>query len=773
MHSSLRLPTPCRLSLLISLAFSGTNTAIAQTTFAPPTQPAPPVMLQQVVISANRAEQLADDLTVSMDVIKQSDMESGQMTDIRDVAKSLPNISVKRAPARFVVSGLPNTTGQDSNAGFTIRGLGGNRVLMLEDGVRLPRSYSTGNNAFGRDAVELGLLKRIEIVRGPTSALYGSDGLAGLVNFITLEPLDYLQTGNTVKDSAGRVWLAASTDDQGISTGATLARRAGESAEWSITATTRRAKGLDNMGSNDAAHVDRTTPNPQTDQSHAFLGKLVLHPSPGQKHVLTLAHIEKATDVELLSSRAKPPYSGTAAQQAASVIDESANTDGERDRLSWSASYALASTWADKLQTSLSWQDASQLQTGQTLRYDQGVRARQTSYEERTWQATVQAEKTWHLSDQWSQVLRYGFDYAQTDVSSLASGSDPAPLAAYKTKRFFPETRDTTQALYLQSELQHERWSITPGVRVDQFAIDVLSQDGYYPNLSPTPGKSLSGTQVSPKLGVLYRATSQWSVYGNYASGFRAPEGQQVNSALEAFNVKLLPNPNLKPEESRNIELGLRTRLNNLSLDVAVFSGKYTNLIQEKKNFGTANGQPASATNPTLFQTVNIDRATIHGFEMRGSYQWGTVAGGKLSMPFSYGKTRGTNDTTGRPLSSIDPAKLTLGLKYEAADWQLALDITHQAAKEVSELETPFIPKSTTQRQFLTPSATTLDLHGQWRFRKNMRLNFGISNLTDQKVWNWSDVQGLSANPAAPLLPVVDAYTQPGRHVSLSLVMDF
>ncbi len=66
MHSSLRLPTPCRLSLLISLAFSGTNTAIAQTTFAPPTQPAPPVMLQQVVISASRAEQLADDLRLPL-----------------------------------------------------------------------------------------------------------------------------------------------------------------------------------------------------------------------------------------------------------------------------------------------------------------------------------------------------------------------------------------------------------------------------------------------------------------------------------------------------------------------------------------------------------------------------------------------------------------------------------------------------------------------------------------------------------------------------------
>jgi len=710
---------------------------------------------------------------VSMEVVKQSDMESSQMTDIRDVAQNLPNISVKRAPARFTVTGRGNTTGQDGNTGFTIRGLGGNRVLMLEDGVRLPRSYNTGLNAFGRDAVDLGLLKRIEIIRGPTSALYGSDGLAGLVNFITLEPLDYLQTPSGNKDNGGRVWLGASGDDQGVSLGATLARRAGDSAEWSLTATTRHAQEQDNMGSNDAAHVDRTTPNPQTDASNALLGKLVLHPGGGQKHVLTLAHVEKATEINLLSSRAKPPYTGSAAQKAALVMDEAANTEARRDRLSWSASYELGSALADKLQTTLSWQDVSNLQTGETLRYDQGLRARQVSYDERTWQAVLQAEKTWPLSDQWSQVLRYGFDFAQTDVSSLANGSDPAPLPAYSAKRFFPQTRDTAQALYLQSELLHQRWSITPGVRFDQFAIDVRSQDGYYPNLSPTPGKSISGTAVSPKLGVLYRATPQWSVYGNYASGFRAPEGQQVNSALEAFNVKLLPNPDLKPEKSRNVELGFRARLDRLHLDVAVFSGKYTNLIQEKKDLGTANGLAASATNPTLFQTVNIDKASIRGFELRGAYQWGQVAGGKLSMPFSYGKTRGSNDVTGLPLSSIDPAKLTLGLKYEAASWQLALDVTHHAAKQASELESLFIPKSTTQLQFLTPSSTTLDLHGQWRMRPNLRFNFGISNLTDQKRWNWSDVQGLAANPTAPLIPVVDAYTQPGRHLNLSLVMDF
>ncbi|MBV5296700.1 MAG: TonB-dependent hemoglobin/transferrin/lactoferrin family receptor [Rhodoferax sp.] len=771
MSITINILMPKKLTLLVSIALSGSGAALAQSA----SDPGQGITLNQVVISANRAEQLADDLTLSMDVVNARDIESRQIGDIRDVAKDLPNVSVKRAPARFSVTGRGNPTGSDSNAGFNIRGLGGNRVLMLEDSVRLPRSYNNGVNAFGRDAVDIGLLKRIEIIHGPTSALYGSDGLAGLVNFITLEPLDYLRSdsGSSPRVSGGKAWLSYSGDDHGLAAGGTLARRAGERAEWSLTATTRSADGLSNMGSHDTADVDRTTPNPQSHHARALLGKVVLHPDSTQKHVLTLEHVEKSNAIDLLSSRAKLPYTGTAAQQAALVMAETSSTGSSRSRLTWNARYTLNSALADNLQTVLSWQEFASQQDGQTWRYDRGVRARQVSYDERTWQAHLQAGKTVQMSEQWSQLIRYGLDLTQTDISSLASGSDPAPLASYSPKRFFPDTRDTARAIYVQSELMHDDWSITPGVRFDQFAVDVLSQSGYYPNLSPTPGKSIAGSALSPKLGVLYRLTPQWSVYGNYATGFRAPEGQQVNSALEAFNVKLLPNPDLLPEQSRNFELGIRTRMALLSLDMAIFSGKYSHLIQEKKDFGTADGQAASVTNPTLFQTVNIDQASISGFELRGHVAWGVVAGGQLSTPFSYGMTHGSNDVNGLPLSSIEPAKLLLGLKYQTTAWDVGLTIYHHAEKKASDLESLYIPKSTTQRQFVIPAVTTLDLQGQWRLRKDVRLNFGITNLTDQAYWNWSDVQGLAANPPAPLQPVVDAYTKPGRHLNLALVVDF
>ena len=91
------------------------------------------------------------------------------------------------------------------------------------------------------------------------------------------------------------------------------------------------------------------------------------------------------------------------------------------------------------------------------------------------------------------------------------------------------------------------------------------------------------------------------------------------------------------------------------------------------------------------------------------------------------------------------------------------MDVTHHAAKKAEDVDA-----TTATAQFVTPSATTLDLSGQWRLRKDLRLNAGIYNLTDKKYWNWADVRGVASTSN-----VLDAYTQPGRNVRVSLVADF
>ncbi len=701
--------------------------------------------LKEVVVSGSRSEQNKDDLPATVEVIDRAAIEAQQINDIRDAARDLPNVSVKRAPARFGLAS--GNTGRDGNAGFNIRGLDGNRVLLLTDGIRMPRSYVFSANAFGRDYFDIGLVERIEIIKGPASALYGSDGLAGLVNFITREPGSFLRDGKTFGGSAS---IGYSGDDKGWSTGLTLAGKPSETVQWLLSATANRAHELENMGDNRSANADRTAPNPERDRGQSVLGKVIVTPNADQKHTFTFEHVDKTARYDLLSGLSKPPYAST------SVIGLNAKTDMQRDRFTWDGRLRVDTAVADTVQAVASYQKARSREYIFEDRYTAADRVRDVTYDEATWQLGLQAGKTLRMGNEWAQHITYGLDYTRTDVENLQTGLVPPAGETYPLKRF-PDTRESTSAFYIQDEFIHDRWSITPGVRFDRFSIDA-DQAGFN-----ATAVSLSGSAVSPKLGVLFRATPQWSVYGNYASGFKAPNAFQVNNFFENVisGYKTIPNPNLKPEKSRNFEFGVRGRTGIFKFDAAVFTGDYKDLIENDRQVGGVFG---SRSNPATFQSVNIGRARISGFELKGELDW-TQDGRGFSVPFAYGETHGRDRTTNKPLNSIDPRKASVGLKYAAPTWSVRLDAAYHAAKRRSEVDATEV---TGGLQFLTPSAVTLDLGAQWRIRKDLRLNLAVVNLTDKKYWMWSDVRGLTSTST-----VRDAYTQPGRHFNVSLVADF
>ena len=720
--------------------------------------------LGEVVVSGSRQEQAADDLPLSYDVINASALSNQQSRTLREALQDLPNASVKRSPSRFSVGGTTASAGRDGNVGINIRGLGGNRVLLMTDGVRMPRSYAFRTTTFDREYLSLELLKRIEIVRGPASALYGSDGMAGLVNFITHEPLDFLagKDGSEPKTLGGRIAAGWSGDDNGHTLAGTVAGKASDSLQWMLTATTRGAHAMDNMGTNDEPNTNRTRPNPQNDRDNAVLGKIVLRPDSRQRHVFTLEHVQKKSDVDLLSSRAPLPLSGTPTQIAGAIMDEYSSRSMDRDRLTWDARFGLGADWADHVRTVIALQHARSRQVGTSVRNTLPLRVRDNSYGERTWQAGLQADKTLRNGN-WAHKVSYGLDHVRSDISNLYTGLAPLPPEVFPLKRF-PDTREITSALYVQDESVHGDWSLTPGLRFDHFALDVTSQAGFSPP-AKQPGQSLSGSALSPKIGVLYRATPIWSVFGQYSAGFRAPDAGQVNGYYEnmAEQVVIIPNPDLQPEKSRGFEVGMRGRMERLNLDVAAFTSTYSNLIMDTvliRGTGTA-------ADPRVFQTINTERARISGFEIKGQYDWGRIFGGRVSTPFSYGKTHGVNRATGQPINSVDPAQLALGITYDTAAWGLRLDMRHHAAKTAKDIDSASSVKPP-NTQFTIPSATTLDLSAQWRFQKQMRLNLAVHNLTNQKYWMWPDVYGLAAASRTN-----DAYTQPGRSMHVALVMDF
>lgn len=693
-------------------------------------------VLRDVVISASRDEQDADSLPMTVDVIDAKQMEEEQINDIRELASKLPNVTVPRSPARFTLAGAP--TGRDQNSGFNIRGLEGNRVLMLVDGVRLPRSYTFSANAFGRDYMDLGLIQRVEILRGAVPALYGSDGMGGLVNFITVQPDDLLKDGKTI---GGRVSASYDGSDNGKRVGATLAGRASQEWSWLLSAGIGRSSALENMGSNNTVGALRTTPNPETDKSHSLLGKLVYTPSAVQKHVFVLEGVDKRADYDLLSAR------------SATVTDSKSNTSMKRWRATWQGQWQqLDTALADELKLMASYQSTSSREfVTETRTPPLAYRERDVTYDEDALQLHAQAGKTLRWSNGLSGKFSYGVDYLRGKVVNEQNGITPPAGESFPLKRF-PDTTETSSALFAQAELHYGAFSLTPGLRAEHYSIKP-KQQGFGGTVV-----SNSDSAVSPKLGAMFQMNDAWSVYGNYAAGFRAPNAGQVNAFFEnplAF-YRSIPNPDLKAEKSNTFELGLRGRMNALRLDAAVFTGRYKDFIQDQV---LVSGNYGDRNNPATFQSVNLNRVHISGFELKADYDWGKFAGGDWRTNAAYGYTKGTDKSTDLPVDTISPQQLVLGVRYDRSNVGVQFTASHWAGKKAGDAAA---------NAWLSPSATVLDLSAQWRIRPGTRLNVGVYNLTDKKYWRWSDVRSLTNTTQ-----IADAYSQAGRYVRVSLVQDF
>ena len=170
-----RLAVCCLCATLGGIILGAAAPALAQMP-ADTTAPADSLWqlaLDPVVVTATRAERRADEVAVPVSVIGQQEIEAQGSARATDLLSDQPGLTI-------------NT---DHGSGLQLRGLGPEYTLILVDGEPIiGRTAGT----LDLDRLTTANVQRVEIVRGPTSSLYGSDALAGVVNLITQRPQDEL-----------------------------------------------------------------------------------------------------------------------------------------------------------------------------------------------------------------------------------------------------------------------------------------------------------------------------------------------------------------------------------------------------------------------------------------------------------------------------------------------------------------------------------------------------------------------------------------------------
>ncbi|HYH38805.1 MAG TPA: TonB-dependent hemoglobin/transferrin/lactoferrin family receptor [Azospirillum sp.] len=688
------------------------------------------VQLGPVSVTATRSEKSVHDTPQTVTVIGGEELERRNQGSLRDITRYEPGIDIGNQPAR---AGSTN---------YSIRGIGENRVRVQIDGVRIPEfpESNAGPGTYTRDFVDLETLKRVEIVRGPASALYGSDAIGGVVAYVTKDPEDYL--ARVGKDWAAVVKGGYDSADNSLSKTMIAAARAAW-AEVMVAYTRRDGHEVEPKGS--------VTPNPQDYGSNNVLAKLVVRPTDSDKLRFTVESYAKRVDTDVLSER------------TSTVLNSLGDDYTKRLRLSVDHVHTAPIGFIDRLEWRLYTTRVTRDEDTQQLRRSGTALARRMSnldFRQSIVGGDVQMTSETTLFGL-KNTFTYGgsLDRAETSrprdryETNLATGAvtrsfpgGPGVPAEIFPNKNYPDTTTIQAGAYVQDEVAYERFTFTPAVRVDYYKMTPHPDAAFRASNSQNrPVQEVSDFAVSPKLGVTYALTEQYKLYGLYARGFRSPPFDSANNGYVngPQRYEMLPNPDLKAETSHGFEAGLRGRFaGGSSFGVNAFYNLYDDFI-DSRVIGVRNGI-------TQYQYRNLPQVEIWGLEARG--EWRLNPEWAVFGTAAYARGKDTN--TGLPVDSVAPLTGVLGVRWDHASGFGAEVIGRGAAKH---------DRVSSASYFQTPSYVVADATVSYEYDPTVTINAGVFNVFDRKYFGYRDVTTIAANRTD-----LDRFARPGRTVGVN-----
>ncbi len=713
--------------------------------------------LTKVTVTANKTEKELAQVTSKTTVITDDEMEQYNHRNIKDLIRYEPGVMVPGS-------------GRYGLSGFNIRGIGGDRILTMIDGIPIADEFSFGPNLSSRrNFVDIDSLKAVEIVRGPSSSLYGSNAIGGMVTFLSKDPADYLRGDHQYQSI---LKLGYDTVDQSFDGHFTYAA-GNEKHQGMILATYRDGHETETYFGGEESGPDRKAANPMNQRDTNILAKWVMAPNDNNIIKLTLEKYQAHIDTNVLSQAGTVVF-GTL-KQAVTAEDEK-----KRDRFGFNYIYSGDLWLADELSLSIYGQDSESDQRTHESRLSP-TQVAETRFRDSIYKQDNHGFKLNVVKDIGTKIPQqwvYGFDYDISDVKTLRTGqtfviatAEQVPEASDFPTRDFPNSEYKSYGIYWQNEMAFfdQQLFITPGFRYDNFKLTPTADDVYLSGNTGSPiPEGYDESEVSAKLGLLWQINDHWSLFGQYAEGFKAPPIDAVNTGFTNFagGYTTLPNPDLNPESSQSIELGFRYVGESHQFEVSYYDNNYDDFIESLafKGFNPVTGL-------LEFQARNLAQAEISGFEFRGYWNMSGLLEG-MYMQYAYANSEGQDKTTDLDINSVQPDSLSVGIGYASSSGRWSSELLATAHRRKTEIDAsaiqPADPAEPAVSSFQTPGFTVLDWVGQYHLTKDMSVSWGVYNITDKKYWQWNDVLVQAADA-----PGLDRLTQPGRNASVTFKFVF
>ncbi|PIE40539.1 MAG: hypothetical protein CSA51_00205 [Gammaproteobacteria bacterium] len=652
-------------------------------------------------------ETLADVETIQMEALR-----NPAVSDIRSIFEKTPSIEV-------------NSSSNGQAQQLRIRGFGENYAELTIDGEATPSFFAFGPYISGeRSFIETDTLKQVDIVKGLQSPKQSAGALAGSINMQTFDPSDFVDADNPLYFS---IKPSYSSKNKGVGSTLTLGAASGNVSSL-LMYSYRRYHELENKGNDQ----DKTLRDKQDTNQHNLMLKGEVNLDKGRL-LFTGEHFKLDNEVTPRYPRGNPsPY----------------EEPSKRSRLSAKAELGDV-LGLDELSAKVSWQ-----------KYDQTDHALgENNYLQDRAGAAVDAVKSWH-GDSVENRLYFGaafdkhkFDYKLTDRSGDAM-------------RYVPVTHRKTAAFYVKDKITFNGgFALTPGVRVEHQKLTSSIDEAYNRNPAVEVNQGYipegSTTIVSPSLNATMPVGEKVKIYTTLSKGEKSADDSNLGSFDHGFGF-IIPNPDLKNEKSKNIELGFSyVEQDQLEFKLNAFYSKFDDFISYKRDgvYGTTpSGSPKMVMKP-----FNVDKAKIYGAEMAVELAINEQLQAHAGLAWMRGNI-GEQASHGVTLTQAYPKTASLGLSYHKDDmWGASVNW-----KLVGKGEDP----ENTQK-FRTPGYGLVDLTAWYKPLKNMTITGGIYNVTDKKYWLSADINGQSAYDRDGNKLNLDKYTQPGRNFGVNFKYEF
>ena len=531
------------------------------------------VNLNTTIITATKTRLNIEDVPAKTDVITKEQIADYPATSIDDLFRSIPNMVVNRSSGVF-----------SKNSSVTMRGIDASaRTLVLLNGT--PMNKTTGGSIVW-DMINPESVERIEIIKGPGSAIYGNNAMAGVINVITKTP-DSDKINGSVSAFVGTYNLYGGNLNLGQKS--TLGNK---NWFWQLNSNYTKGDGYiltpeETRNEYDTeAYVEEFSLNLKSGIEFSPHQKLILEYSyyNGNHGAGTKVYEENGSFdhfyTNLLSGKYLANFNGF--EINANVFTQWQDENGVIEKINSRGDYKFSKTFEDT--------------------HDDGL--------------FLNINKQFK-----AHRLLAGVDLKNGSVDGSEIYFSSTDRTDYKGKMFF-------YGLFLQDEINlvQNKLQAIVGFRIDHAkfsngslnVIDPTKETGFNESELFTFDEN-SWSEFSPKISLLWKVTEKSSLYTSYSTGFMPPKlDDMVRSGTVTKGFKLA-NPELKPETITNAEVGGKILLvKNLTFEPALYYSWAKDMVYfiETGEEIITSGNKKKA----VLQKRNISKAEIYGFESSLTY---------------------------------------------------------------------------------------------------------------------------------------------------------